>query len=101
MDNDDQKHVQSDSLSTVCNTTAFPNPNGICMVSEYCQVIYRFVFRTILNQSLAGLECSFIDEIKIIAMKGRIPHVRLMNLYFPVLCIDHLRNRIERDSNAG
>ena len=44
-----------------------------------------------LNQSLAGLEFSFIVDINIVAMKGRIPNVRLMNLYFPVRCIDHLR----------
>ena len=51
----------------------------------------RVFFHTILNQSLAGLECSFIVAISIVAMKGRMPNVRLMNLYFPNTCIDHLR----------
>ena len=53
-----------------------------------------------LNQSLAGLEFSCIVTINIIAMKGRIPNVRLMNLYFPILWIDHLRARGERGKNT-
>ena len=54
-----------------------------------------------LNQSLAGLEFSFIVDIDIIAMKGRIPNVRLMNLYLPVRCIDHLRVMSERKVDFG
>jgi hypothetical protein len=50
-----------------------------------------FFFRTILNQSLVGLEFSLMVAINIVAMKGKIPNVRLMNLYFPITCIDHLR----------
>ena len=54
-----------------------------------------------LNQSLAGLEFSFIVDIDIIAMKGRIPNVRLMNLYLPVRCIDHLQVISERKVDFG
>jgi hypothetical protein len=52
-----------------------------------------------LNQSFAGLEFSSIVAINVIAMKGRIPDVRLMNLYLPVLCIDHLQTQGEREVN--
>ena len=49
------------------------------------------LLRTTLSQSLAGLEFSFIVDINAVAMKGKIPNVILMNLYFPVRCIDHLQ----------
>ena len=92
----------SNSLSIVCRTTAFPNPNGICGVLEFCQAIRKVKnFCTMLNQSLAGLEFSFIVTISIIAMKGRIPNVKLINLYLPVLCIDHLWVRSEREVNPS
>ena len=54
-----------------------------------------------LNQSLAGLEFSFMVDINIVAMKGRIPNTMLMDLYFPVRCIDHLQVRSERKVNFG
>ena len=57
--------------------------------------------RTILNQSLAGLEFSFMVDINIVAMKGKIPNVRLMDLYFPVRCIDHLQGTGKREANVG
>ena len=44
-----------------------------------------------LNQSLAGLEFSFMVTISVDATKGRMPKTRLINLYFPVVCIDHLK----------
>jgi hypothetical protein len=96
---DGQRRSKSDSLSMVCKTTAFPNPNGICTALGCCQTIWGVVFRTILNQSLAGLEFSFMVDISIAAMKGKIPNVRLMVLYFPVRCIDHLRVLSERKVN--
>jgi len=70
---------------------------GIRIVSSKSGVI----FRTILNQSLAGLEFSFKVAINVIAMKGRSPNVRLMDLYFPVRCIDHLRVGCEWKGKAA
>ena len=53
-------------------------------------MIRTVLFHTILNQSLIGLEFSFAVAISIVAMKGKIPKVRLRNLYFPVECVNNL-----------
>ena len=59
------------------------------------------MFRTMLNQSFAGPEFSLIVAINIVPMKGRMPNVILMNLYFPVRCIDHLRDKSEWKVNVS
>ena len=76
-----RQSLRGDSLCIVCNTMPFPNPNGICSkASESCRIIRGAAFRTILNQSLTELEFSFIVAIRIAAMEGKIPNVRLINL---------------------
>ncbi len=77
-----------DALNIVCNTTAFPNPRGI----------YPIIIRhrnakgnklTILNQDWIGPESSRIRYINTVAIKGNNPNIKLIILYFPVLCIIH------------
>ena len=51
-----------------------------------------------LNQSLAGLEFSCMVAINTVVMKGKIPNVRLMILYPPVLCMYHLRVRSKQEA---
>ena len=56
------------------------------------------MLRTMLNQSLAGLEFSCMVAINAAAMKGNVPNVRLRILYLPVLCIHHLQDRSKREA---